>query len=516
MQYFSTFRFDERRGTLWTGDREVGVTRKAADLLRCLLVQAGSVVSHDAILSAVWGGTHVQPENIKVLISELRRALGDHPRMPRFIRTEPGRGYSFVASLSETPPRPSAADVTESASIPFVDQRDHLSHLAEALAAASGAESQMVLVEGDRGSGKTALCDRFLASLRRTPLVRACYGQCFAHTVGAEPYAPVIDALEQLARQSPGRIAPLLARHAPTWLAQLPAWIRDAAGARDGASAPDSSRMIREFSALVEYLGAETSTVIVLDDLHWADLDTIDLVRAVMRRHTPLRTLVVGTYTPAAATLGGAALQGLAADLRLSSRCLTVRLTPLDEGGVRDYLRLRFGRGTLDPLAPLVHALTGGTPLAVRSAVDALVAAEYLVAVRGGWRLRHTPSIIEASLPARVVEVIAWRFDQLDSGDRAIVEFAAAVGVEFSAADIARAAGADHPGIIAQRLDALQRRGFIGRVHDMGGRGDRSHEPYRFLHEMHADVLAARAPAFQQVKAAERLAHAQRRTIRRA
>lgn len=516
MKYFASFRFDDRRGALWTGDREVGVTRKAADLLRCLLVQAGTVVSHDAILSAVWGGTHVQPENIKVLISELRHALGDDPRTARFIRTEPGRGYTFVAPLSEVPPAAAGADAAEPASLPFVDRRDHLSHLAEALAAAAGAESQMVLVEGDRGSGKTALCDRFLASLRRTPLVRPCYGQCLAHTVGSEPYAPVIDALEQLARQAPGVIAPLLARHAPSWLAQLPAWIRDAAHAPERAGTLDGSRMIREFTALVECLGADMSTVIVLDDLHWADLDTIDLVRAVMRRHARLRTLVVGTYTRAEATLGGAALQALAGELRLSSRCVTVRLTPLDEPEVREYLRQRFGPGAVDPLAPLVHGLTGGTPLAVRSAVDAFVAAGYLVPVRGGWRLRHTASIIEASLPAGVVEVIAWRFDQLDSGDRAIVEFAAAVGVEFSAADVARAAGADHPGIIAQRLDALQRRGFIGRVHDTWGRGDRSHEAYRFLHEMHADVLAARAPAFQQVKAAERLAHAQRRTIRRA
>ena len=104
MKYFSSFRFEENDGTLFRGAQKIPLTRKAGDLLRCLLDHSGTVTAHKTILATVWRDTHVQPGNIKVLIRELRRALGDDPRRPRFIRSEPARGYAFVATASEAPP----------------------------------------------------------------------------------------------------------------------------------------------------------------------------------------------------------------------------------------------------------------------------------------------------------------------------------------------------------------------------------------------------------------------------
>ena len=77
MKYFSSFRFEENDGTLFRGPQQIPLTRKAGELLRCLLERAGAVTTHQTILSTVWRGTHVQPGNIKVLVRELRRALED-------------------------------------------------------------------------------------------------------------------------------------------------------------------------------------------------------------------------------------------------------------------------------------------------------------------------------------------------------------------------------------------------------------------------------------------------------
>ena len=75
MKYFSSFRFEEGTATLVRDGQPVPLTRKACEVLRCLVDRAGMLVTHDAILATVWPDTHVQPENVKVLIRELRPGM---------------------------------------------------------------------------------------------------------------------------------------------------------------------------------------------------------------------------------------------------------------------------------------------------------------------------------------------------------------------------------------------------------------------------------------------------------
>jgi DNA-binding winged helix-turn-helix (wHTH) protein len=105
MKYFASFRFDEHTGMLFRDRQPVRLTRKAGGLLRCLIEQAGALVTHKAIMATVWPDTYVQPDNVKVLIRELRVALGDDSRQPRFIQSQPTRGYVFIALVADMPPR---------------------------------------------------------------------------------------------------------------------------------------------------------------------------------------------------------------------------------------------------------------------------------------------------------------------------------------------------------------------------------------------------------------------------
>ena len=132
--------------------------------------------------------------------------------------------------------------------------------------------------------GQDRALRRVPATGGRLPSVRICYGQCLEHAGPSEPYFPVLDALHHLARRSPSTIPKLLASVAPAWLSQLPPWVADAASP-PGRATPDSSRLIRELSALFETLATDTTTVIVLEDLHWGDLATIELLRGLARRH---------------------------------------------------------------------------------------------------------------------------------------------------------------------------------------------------------------------------------------
>ena len=148
------------------------------------------------------------------------------------------------------------------------------------------------------------------------------------------------------------------------------------------------------------------------------------------------------------------------------------------------------------------------------SMVDTLVTAGSIVFESDGWRLRHPARTIERSLPPAVLETLRWRFDQLDSEDRVVLECAAAAGAGFCAAEVARAAGAESPISILRRLETLADRGFIARrsrrARSIPSDGDR----YRFIHPLHAQVLSAHAPVFDQLRAAERLAFDRGRTQR--
>ena len=100
MKHFARFRFDEVDRKLWSGADLVPLTRKAAEILACLIAHPGATVSHHTLMQTVWPDTHVQQDNIKVLVHELRHALGDSPASPRFIESESGRGYAFIAALA--------------------------------------------------------------------------------------------------------------------------------------------------------------------------------------------------------------------------------------------------------------------------------------------------------------------------------------------------------------------------------------------------------------------------------
>jgi len=104
---FDRFRFEPPTGRLWSGEREVRLTPKAAAVLGALIAHAGEPVSKGALFAAVWRDTVVSDDALTSCIQELRRALADDPKQPRFIETRHRRGYRFAASLL---PAAAAAD----------------------------------------------------------------------------------------------------------------------------------------------------------------------------------------------------------------------------------------------------------------------------------------------------------------------------------------------------------------------------------------------------------------------
>lgn len=101
---FGSFRLDASRHLLWRNGEPVHLTSKCFDILLALTESSGAVLSKDELMQRVWPDSFVEESNLTYNISVLRKALGERADEHRYIVTVPGRGYQFVAGVSEVWP----------------------------------------------------------------------------------------------------------------------------------------------------------------------------------------------------------------------------------------------------------------------------------------------------------------------------------------------------------------------------------------------------------------------------
>jgi DNA-binding winged helix-turn-helix (wHTH) protein/tetratricopeptide (TPR) repeat protein len=101
---FGPFLLDTGEQTLLRGGEPVPLTPKAFETLALLVANSGHVIGKQEFIEKVWPGTFVEPNNLNVNISTLRKALGTTPDGQEYIETVPRRGYRFTACVRELPP----------------------------------------------------------------------------------------------------------------------------------------------------------------------------------------------------------------------------------------------------------------------------------------------------------------------------------------------------------------------------------------------------------------------------
>jgi DNA-binding winged helix-turn-helix (wHTH) protein len=100
---FGSHQLDLLSGQLWHGKQEVRMPGKAFAVLRYFVAHPGQLVSKDDLFAAVWPDTVVSDATLASCIQDLRLALGDKAKKPRYIETVHGRGYRFVAAITVQP-----------------------------------------------------------------------------------------------------------------------------------------------------------------------------------------------------------------------------------------------------------------------------------------------------------------------------------------------------------------------------------------------------------------------------
>jgi DNA-binding winged helix-turn-helix (wHTH) protein len=521
---FASFHLDLRSGRLLRGAVPVPLRPKTWSVLRYLAERPGVLVGKDELLNAVWTGVAVTESVLSKSIGELRAALGDSFKAPRLIETVQRRGFRFIAETQAPDSAPLVAafgnDEPEARDEQpgrgcFVGRATERRRLAGLFAKARGGERQVVFVTGPAGIGKTALVEAFLDA----PAVREAEapvwiarGLCVEQHGEREAYLPVLEALERLARRpDAGRLARLLRRVAPTWLAQVP-WLighGDEQALRQSLQAVRPQRMLREFAALVEALTTDVTLVLVLEDLHWTDASTVDLLSMLAERRESARLLVIGTYRPAEAVVREHVLMSAIRALRARRRCVELALSDLTEEEVRSYLQARFtGSDFPPPLARLIYKHTDGHPLFVAAVVDHMLSRGDILDTAPGWDLPAPPEKIDLGLPDNVRLLIENQLDGLSPADRALLQAASVAGDPFTARVVAAALGCEEADA-EMRCEAFAHAQRFLRVAGHVEWPDRSvSRRYGFTHELYRQVAYAEIPEARSIRLHQRIGQA--------
>lgn len=473
MKLFLSFHLDPTDGTLWRGHEQVPLTRKAAALLRCLVDRAGSSVEKADIMRAVWPDTHVHPDNVKVLVCEIRIALGDDPHAPTFIRSDAGHGYTFIAP------------VAKKRNANLVGRSRELATLVEVLDDVRAGSPRVVLIGGEQGVGKSGLCDLFLRMTGAASALRSCGGECRRDD---EPLAPIRRAFAHLERQAPALVRGVPESPGPSRLARSP-------HRSDGANVRQRRNAIGDLSDRLRQLSRDVPLVIVIEDLQWADAATLEAIHGLAQHRGAAKWLLIGTYCSASAER---AFQTAMARLSAQARTETVVLGRLAERQVRLYLDERLGAGRLSGIAPALTALTGGNPGMLVKVVDDLIGHGFVTADADGWHVAVTAEALEGVLPEMLADTFQGEVDALGGTSRAALEIASLSGLTFTSAGVANAWNRSVVAV-EEVFAALARRGHI--IHARPGQSHR----YAFRHPAYADLLARRAPFAQQMRATQRL-----------
>ena len=361
--------------------------------------------------------------------------------------------------------------------------------------AAAAGDGRMVCVVGEAGIGKTAVVEGFLADLAAdgVPCLVA-RGRCSERLAEAEAYLPVLEALESLAHGPGGSAAAHLLRTlAPTWHAHL----TPAAGPEGLTETASQTRMKRELISLFQGLGRLGPVVLFLDDLHWADVPTTDLLAYAGRRCPGLRLLVVTTYRRDELLLAEHPFVPVQRDLQGRGLCRELSPGRLGREHLDEYLALTFpGHDFPADLAAAVSARTGGNPLFVADLLRYL--RDRGVITRRGDRWALGASVAEAAreMPESVRGLILRKLDQLTEGDRRLLAAGSVQGVEFESAVVARALS-DDPAAVEERLQELdQVHGLIRHLRDHEFADRTPSRRYAFVHALYQDALySGQAPA---------------------
>ena len=385
----------------------------------------------------------------------------------------------------------------------LIGRTDEQERLQEAVKQALAGQGRLTLLAGNEGTGKTRLAIETL-EYADTQGMWTLFGSCLYHEMSM-PYHPFVEALSQrLSSARPGvspvgyaRLRSRILEETPDvavlmphiWTLQERRRLEERAPVSLNPEA-EQQRLFQSIMYLMLLLAEDRGVVLCMDDLHWGDSGSVQLLHYLTRQLAGRRLYLLATYRPEEVEGTDQKAEAPLAETlrRMNSEGLgeTIALSNLDETGVRTLVHEIVGsRAVPVSISDRVYRESGGNPL-------------FVIEVLKWWRDKtkpeeqdpdwtHLEQIVEDEdlVPPRINDLIERRLSRLQDTERELLEVAAVGGTRFDVDDLASVTGTGRMDVLRQ-LDRLRRRqGII--LHVEGG-------TYRFSHGKIQDVLYHELP----------------------
>jgi DNA-binding SARP family transcriptional activator len=362
----------------------------------------------------------------------LKKELGIQPSAATRITYREILDLDAAAPAVPAPP-PAAA-------YPLVGRQPEWKLLLDAWRTATPGSTRLFVISGEAGIGKTRLAEELVDWSRLngvTPVTARCYAG-----EGRLAYAPIAAWLKNEA------LRPGLTKLDPTWLTDVARLLPELLVERPDLS-PDkqleSWQRLRFFEALTQAFRSAPSLILVLDDLQWADGDTLEWLQYFLRAASGSRCLVVGTMR-AEEEQDNPSLGRLLVQLERTNRLTTISLGPLDRTATAQLAGEVAGHSLDESALVQTFRQTEGHPL--------------FIIERGRMELAtEQGSSAERALP-HVQSIVAARLALISDEARAAAEVASAVGRDFRFEILAHASDLDENALV-RALDELWRRHLV-------------------------------------------------------
>jgi DNA-binding CsgD family transcriptional regulator/tetratricopeptide (TPR) repeat protein len=346
----------------------------------------------------------------------------------------------------------------------FVGRAAELGRLHAAFDSARAGDPVTLCVGGEAGVGKTRLVTRFAEQVRETG-GHVLLGGCIDLGEGLLPYGPVIQALRGLGRGlDSAAMADVVSSGQPLLARMLPE-LGSADNTDDSTSGDaDSTSQARLFEALLgllERLAERSPTALVIEDLHWADRSTLDLLTFLVRnlRTAPLLVLTYRTDD----LHRRHPLRPFLAELERSGRVEWLDVDRFDRRGIADLLQGSLGSNPADDLVERIYRRSGG---------NAFFAEELLAAVR---EENGNPQ-----LPPRLENVLLSRIQILSEAAQATLRIAAAASGPVEHQLLAAVSDLPEPDLLSALREAVTHQVLVP---------DPVTETYSFRHALTQEAL---------------------------
>ena len=404
----------------------------------------------------------------------------------------PASAAEVLAALEQVDPTEKSASHSDSNILDrlalgvFVGREHELERLRKAFDNAVSGHGGLVMLVGEPGIGKTRTTQE-LETYARMRGATVLWGRTH-ESAGAPPYFPWLQAGNQYATAHADDLEALIGPHMPPGagaeLSRIFPWFRQAQNFVEPAAEPDPEvAQFRLFDAYTSYLKAIASQgplVVAIDDLHWADKPTLQLLRHIARELSRTRILIVGNYRDTDINRQSALSETLAS-LNRESGFDRIVLRGLSKEEVGAYIKARANVEPRREVLDRIFEETEGNAFFLSEVVNLMT--------QEGTLSRE--SVSDIRIPDGVREALGRRLDRLSDEANTLLQTAAVAGREFTYDTLQLLHAGDDDALVKRIEEGLHAR--VIEEMDQPGR-------YRFTHALMQETLLGELSTTRRVR----------------